>query len=293
MVGESIEGPLNIYEPSQIYEKLFHSKWSCVLVFILLVFIHYYKDRLNYYYLTKKPQKETIFLAEITALMFLAAFSIIFVDIRSQVSVLDLFGHFLAVVGYFFIYIQTDLPNEETEALSVTHAVKQLFQYQNPKDLQEIELRLYELYQMLGLKDFYRVMFDTVLSKNKRQLWHTADPVIHMRSQFYVYFNSRQAIWGKAYPRPSVEMIEKSWKLSQGQLRRGLCGIRIEADPDLDYSTYPRALYKWEKIQKQMEEDRTRALNQNIMLIEKQRAAEVEKDDNEESYFESLRDEDD
>ena len=108
MVGESIDGAMNIYEPSQIYEKLFHNKWSCILVFIVLVFIHYYKDRLNYFYLTKKPQKETIFLAEITASMFLAAFSIIFVDIRSQVSVLDLFGHFLAIVGYFLIYIKID-----------------------------------------------------------------------------------------------------------------------------------------------------------------------------------------
>lgn len=88
-------------------------------------------------------------------------------------------------------------------------------------------------------------------------------------------------------------MIEKSWKLSLGQLTQGVCGIRIEADPDLDFSTYPRALYKWEKIHKQMEEERTKALNQNIMRMEKQRAAEVNIDDNEESYFESLRDEDD
>ena len=57
-------------------------------------------------------------------------------------------------------------------------------------------------------------------------------------------------MWGNAYPRPSVEMIEKSWKLSLGQLTQGVCGIRIEADPDLDFSTYPRALYKWEKIHK-------------------------------------------
>ena len=57
-------------------------------------------------------------------------------------------------------------------------------------------------------------------------------------------------MWSKAYPRPSVEMIEKAWKLSLGQLNRGICGIRIEADLDLDYGTYPRALYKWEKIKK-------------------------------------------
>ncbi len=38
-----------------------------------------------------------------------------------------------------------------------------------------------------------------------------------MRNEFDVYFKSRSAFWGGTFPRPSVEMIEKSWKLNNKQ----------------------------------------------------------------------------
>jgi len=43
-------------------------------------------------------------------------------------------------------------------------------------------------------------------------------------------------------------MIEKSWKLNIKQLHKGECGVRIDLDPEIDYSTYPEALHKWEVL---------------------------------------------
>ena len=56
---------------------------------------------------------------------------------------------------------------------------------------------------------------------------------------FDVYYKSRGALWGGCYPRPSVEMIEKDWKLSLYYLLKEVSGIKVYLDPDMDYSNYP------------------------------------------------------
>ncbi len=70
-----------------------------------------------------------------------------------------------------------------------------------------------------------------------------------MRSLFDVYAKSRTQLWANAYPRPSIDALEKAWKLNLTQLRHGLEGIRVEADLDLDFSTFPQVLYQWEVLQ--------------------------------------------
>eukprot|EP00347_Sterkiella_histriomuscorum_P021369 403334221 len=167
---------------------------------------------------------------------------------RPELSVLDLFGLFLSLGGFYLHYLGSDLLFEDVDAQSAIHSIKHAFQFKNPRELQEVELKLQQIYSILGLQGLYRVLFDTALAQNKRQLWHTSDPVLQMREQFDVYFESRRNRWGGSYPRPSVEMIEKQWKLNLHQLQRGVCGVRIELDPDMDYSTYQNALQKWEII---------------------------------------------
>ncbi len=61
-----------------------------------------------------------------------------------------------------------------------------------------------------------------------------------LREQFDVYSESRSKLWGDGYPRPSVEIVEKSWKLNEiARVRGQTMGIKVFLDPDIDYSTYP------------------------------------------------------
>jgi hypothetical protein len=81
------------------------------------------------------------------------------------------------------------------------------------------------------------------LSKNKRQVDHTCPLVLDLRDQFDIYQDSRTKLWGGAYPRPAVEMTEKSWKLSEiARMRGHQIGVKVLLDPDVDYSTYSKAL---------------------------------------------------
>lgn len=82
-------------------------------------------------------------------------------------------------------------------------------------------------------------------------MWHSASPVIDLREQFDPSYATRTALWGNAYPRPSVEPIEKAWQLPTKHLQSpnsDIFGIRVLFDPDLDFSTYLEALSRFEVV---------------------------------------------
>lgn len=84
------------------------------------------------------------------------------------------------------------------------------------------------------------VLFDMALSMNKRQAEHTCVHALDLREQFDVHGESRSKMWGDGFPRPSVEMTEKAWKLNEvARVRGQKMGIKVFLDPDIDYSTYP------------------------------------------------------
>lgn len=105
--GEKVKGFFNLYEPSNIYKVMFAEEWTCVLVFCIIGLLFALKHKVQYKYLITSS-KEIIFLSDISVYLFFTAFSIIFVDMRTEVSVLDLFGHFLVFCGYAFFFIGSD-----------------------------------------------------------------------------------------------------------------------------------------------------------------------------------------
>ena len=46
--------------------------------------------------------------------------------------------------------------------------MKSLFRYEDPKELEEIDVQLWSTYGILGIKGLMRVVFDTAMSRNKR-----------------------------------------------------------------------------------------------------------------------------
>eukprot|EP00347_Sterkiella_histriomuscorum_P018902 403343731 len=249
-------GIFNIYEPKNIYKVIFNEKAGCLIGLMILIIKFMIKPNSQYNMIMNSRHKESFFQANIYTYLTTSILSLIFVDMRPELSVLDLFGLFLSLGGFYLYYLGSDLLFEDVDAQSAIHSIKHAFQFKNPREFQEVELKLQQIYSILGLQGLYRVLFDTALAQNKRQLWHTSDPVLQLREQFDVYFESRRNLWGGSYPRPSVEMIEKQWKLNLHQLQRGVCGVRIELDPDMDYSTYQNALQKWEIIKQWKEEEK-------------------------------------
>ncbi|CDW72450.1 UNKNOWN [Stylonychia lemnae] len=264
LYGENSAGLFNIYEPNSIYQHVFANSWTTVLVLITLMVMFVFRSQLKYKTYFNIKDKEQLVLIQIGACLFFAGFSIMLIDMRSDISVIDLFGFFLSIVGYLFYYLGIDEQFYLKDAQSAIQSIKANFDYVNSKELEEVDLKLLQIYSILGLKGLYRVIFDTALAQNKRQLYHTSDPVLEQRSQFDVYFDSRRAVWGGSYPRPSVEMIEKAWKLNMKQLQKGQCGVRIDLDPEIDYATYPEALHKWEVIKQWRQEEENKELEYKI-----------------------------
>ena len=69
--------------------------------------------------------------------------------------------------------------------------------YQNPTDLESFDEKIQTTYNELGAIGLARVLFDTALSRNKRQLNTTSNPVLDMRKEFDIYHDSRSSVmWG-------------------------------------------------------------------------------------------------
>lgn len=93
--------------------------------------------------------------------------------------------------------------------------MKALFKYPRTLDIEEIDIKLYSIYELLGFEGLISVLFDMALSMNKRQAEHTCVHALDLRDQYDVYGESRSKMWGEGFPRPAVEMTEKAWKLSE------------------------------------------------------------------------------
>ena len=65
---------------------------------------------------------------------------------------------------------------------------------------------------------------------------HTAIPYMELRKLFDIYYYNRSILWGNCYPRPSIEILEKTWKLKEHHIKVGERGVQLELDLDVDYS---------------------------------------------------------
>ena len=216
--GEVLHGFANVYAPLSLYPSVFNSHWSLLLVVLILAVIFLVKPFVSYSLLVNERSHQDLYVYDLIAHLFFPLFAATFLDNGSVVAVLDMFGLLLVVTGTLFFQLSVDeenTPNADTEAHSVIQSVKAQFWYETPRELEALDIKLHSIYQLLGLQGLYRVAFDTVLARNKRQVMHTSNPMLQLRDQFDVYFKSRSALWGGTYPRPSVEMVEKEWKLSK------------------------------------------------------------------------------
>lgn len=57
--------------------------------------------------LTQSKNTEDFFFLNVTTILVCSMLSLIFVDIRPELSVLDLFGVFLSICGYYLFYLGT------------------------------------------------------------------------------------------------------------------------------------------------------------------------------------------
>ncbi len=56
---------------------------------------------------------------------------------------------------------------DEKEAKSIIQAVKSIFRYENPKEIEDIDVELWSIYGMLVLNGLMRVATDCALSGSK------------------------------------------------------------------------------------------------------------------------------
>jgi len=88
------------------------------------------------------------------------------------------------------------------------------------------------------------VAFEAALAQNPRQLFLTGDVRNDTKALYDRFHKTRQGAWGGCYPRPSAEMIDKTWKA--GEEEGDGMGVYLVNDIDVDHSSYPWALQQWE-----------------------------------------------
>jgi hypothetical protein len=136
LAGERLNGVLNFYQPSDIYQKLFLNDWSLLIVLILLLMIFLGKPLINYWAIKHNQRKDDLFFLEFFARFFFPAFSLVFIDMNAKVEVLDIFGFLLVMIGCIFHFLGIDEYSANQEAMSAIEAIKPLFRYKSPHDLE-------------------------------------------------------------------------------------------------------------------------------------------------------------
>jgi hypothetical protein len=103
-------------------------------------------------------------LTDVFGYLFFTAFTIVIVDPSLDVSLFQLLAFFLTITGYSLQFTFRNLFSENLEAKSAIEAVKSLFKYPRSLDVEELDIKLYSIYDILGMRGLMSVLFDMALS---------------------------------------------------------------------------------------------------------------------------------
>jgi hypothetical protein len=170
-------GPLGIYDWNYISNEVFGGNSINVLFMALLSLIYMLRPTIAFKTIFSTKDKETFFMTDFFASIFFPILGF-FLSAQTKLSSLDMLGTTFVTVGMLLNYLAADVNHQNLEATSAMSAIKTLFQFKTPKELEVVDTQLSSIYQILGIDGLSRVLFDTALARTKRQLWHTSNPMI-------------------------------------------------------------------------------------------------------------------
>jgi hypothetical protein len=88
----------------------------------------------------KSKEKEFYLITDFCGYLFYPLFASIFIDFKQDISTIDLLGFSLAVMGYLVYFLSCDSLAEDNEAMSAISAVKSIFKYKRPREVEEMDV---------------------------------------------------------------------------------------------------------------------------------------------------------
>lgn len=91
-------------------------------------------------------------MTDLLSLLFFPSLALVFVDQTLDVPIFELFALILtASTAYTIQFMSRNTIGNDFEAKSAIESVKALFKYPRTLDLEEIDIKLYSIYDLLGL----------------------------------------------------------------------------------------------------------------------------------------------
>lgn len=115
----------------------------------------------------KTREKDEVFVSNLALILVTSCLSLLWAQ-ETSVSSMQVLGFVLVLGGYWLKHLSLDVKQLDSEALSAMTAVKTLFKYESPMELEDIHFKCTAIYELLGLPGLLRVLFDTSLSRNIR-----------------------------------------------------------------------------------------------------------------------------
>lgn len=109
MVQEDLsQGFFHLYKKDELYAYIFNTQWPATVALSLLALIIFLKPFFSCLAVYKTKDKESFLLTDFLAYLFYPIFSIVFVDLLSTVSTIDLLGYSLSVMGFLVYFLSCD-----------------------------------------------------------------------------------------------------------------------------------------------------------------------------------------
>ncbi len=98
-----------------------------------------------------------------------------------------------------------------------------------------------DISDLFDVTELYRILFNTVLSNDMRQIEHTGRSTTELHKMFDKKYGRRNAMWGGGYPRPSIEYFTDTYLTYDAKAD----GCLIDGNKAYDLKTLPRAVRQW------------------------------------------------
>ena len=100
-------------------------------------------------YLLMRSKKEALCYSEVLGYLLIPSVYLALVD--QDLSIFEFVALGLAVLGYMVAWQFSEQASDDKEAKSLIQTVKSLFRYEDPKELEEVDVQLWSTYGMLGI----------------------------------------------------------------------------------------------------------------------------------------------
>lgn len=152
------------------YSEMFNSRWQNCVVVTFLMLLYTLKPVATTQAVLSMGSSTHYLAVEIISKVVFVFVTMIAVNNKAFVSSMEAIGLMLALLSQNMYLNYSDKHKEQLSVKSAADAIKCSFTYDSIEELNEFESKLQTVQENFSSLDAYRIFYDTMLSKDMRQL---------------------------------------------------------------------------------------------------------------------------